>query len=252
MFLELENVTKRFDERVAVNSLSLKLEQGKLLCILGASGCGKTTTLNMIGGFLHPDSGRILLDGIDITNLPPESRPVATVFQSYGLFPHLNVLANVMYGLKRQHLGRAEARERALRYLKLVGLEGYEKSAVQDISGGQQQRVALARSLAVQPKLLLLDEPLSNLDAGLRTRMRRELKELQQTLGITMVFVTHDQEEALVLADKVAIMNEGRLLQYDSPKTVYQNPAEPFVADFLSVDAIEWRADGSIAKVIAR
>lgn len=252
MFLHLDTVTKRYGSHTAVDNLSLDLGEGELLCILGPSGCGKTTTLNMIGGFLAPTSGRILLDGADITDAPPEKRPVTTVFQSYGLFPHLNVMGNVAYGLRRQGVGRDEARVRAQRYLETVGLGGYEKAAVQDISGGQQQRVALARALAVQPKLLLLDEPLSNLDAGLRTRMRRELKELQRTLGIAMVFVTHDQEEALVLADRVAIMNEGHLLQCDEPRTVYRNPADPFVAKFLSVDTLEWRADGSVAKVIAR
>ena len=252
MFLQLENVTKRYGAHTAVEALNLEVDQGELLCILGASGCGKTTTLNMIGGFLAPSAGRILLDGADITALPPETRPVATVFQSYGLFPHLSVLGNVTYGLKRQHLKHAEVRERAQRYLAMVGLEGYERAAIQDISGGQQQRVALARALAVQPKLLLLDEPLSNLDAGLRTHMRRELKELQRTLGITMVFVTHDQEEALVLADRVAVMNEGRLVQCDTPHQVYRHPANEFVAKFLNVDLLEWREDGSVAKVIVR
>ena len=252
MFLQLENVTKRYSARIAVDDLNLEVDQGELLCILGASGCGKTTTLNMIGGFLAPSEGRILLDGVDITTAPPEARPVATVFQSYGLFPHLNVLGNVTYGLKRQRLSRAEVRERAQRYLAMVGLEGYDRAAIQDISGGQQQRVALARALAVQPKLLLLDEPLSNLDAGLRVRMRRELKELQRALGITMVFVTHDQEEALMLADRVAIMDKGHVVQCDSPRQVYRHPVNEFVANFLSVDAFEWREDGSVAKVISR
>ena len=248
MFLQLDGITKRYGDRIAVNDLSLG--QGELLCVLGASGCGKTTTLNLIGGFLAPDAGSIFLDGVDITSFPPEARPVATVFQSYGLFPHLTVLGNVAYGPKRQHLDRAETRERALRYLAMVGLEGYERAAIQDISGGQQQRVALARALAVQPKLLLLDEPLSNLDAGLRIRMRRELKELQRTLGITMVFVTHDQEEALVLADRVAVMDKGRVVQCGKAREVYRHPANGFVAKFLNVDTLEWREDGSVAKVI--
>lgn len=250
MFLELDCISKRFDGRAVVRDLTLALDAGELLCILGASGCGKTTTLNMIGGFLHPDEGRILLDGADITALEPEARPVATVFQSYGLFPHLTVARNVMYGLRRRGMRTAAAREKAQRYLGLVGLEGYEDARIYEISGGQQQRVALARALAVEPKVLLLDEPLSNLDAGLRTRMRTELKALQQSLGITMVFVTHDQEEALVLADRIAVMDEGRLVQCDTPRRLYEQPATPFVAEFLSVADTEWRADGTVLKVI--
>ena len=172
MYLELDRLSKQFDGKYAVHELSLGLEKGGLLCILGSSGCGKTTTLNMIGGFLSPDSGRVLLDGQDITALPPERRPVSTVFQSYGLFPHMSVLQNVTYGLKFRRYSRAEAREKGRRYLELVGLADRENARVGELSGGQQQRVALARALIVEPKLCLLDEPLSNLDAALRVRMR--------------------------------------------------------------------------------
>ena len=250
MYLELEHLDKRFGEKRVVRDLSLGLAQGELLCILGASGCGKTTTRNMIGGFLAPDGGRILLDGQDITPIPPEQRPVTTVFQSYGLFPHMTVLENVTYGLKFRKLTGQQIRERGMSYLELVGLADRAQSRIQALSGGQQQRVALARSLAVEPKLCLLDEPFSNLDAALRTKMRHELKRLQRELGITMVFVTHDQEEALILADRIAVMEEGALAQMDTPEELYRRPATPSVARFLGVDELEWRQDGTVWKAI--
>ena len=250
MFLELDHISKAFDGKTVVNDLSLSLEQGQLLCILGASGCGKTTTLNMIGGFLLPDAGRIILDGQDITALPPEERPVSTVFQSYGLFGHMTVLQNVAYGLKFRGYTRKDARAKAREYLELVGLQDFADAHIAEISGGQQQRVALARALIVEPKLCLLDEPFSNLDAALRTRMRVELKKLQKDLGITMVFVTHDQEEAIILSDLMAIMDGGRLVQCDSPHEVYRHPADEYVSAFLGLQDIEWGDDGNIRKVI--
>ena len=252
MYLELSHLKKSFGEKTVVEDLTLSLPQGELLCILGSSGCGKTTTLNMIGGFLAPDSGQILLDGEDITAIPPERRPVSTVFQSYGLFPHMTVLQNVVYGLKFQHIRRSEAREKGLRYLDMVGLADYAGAYIHEISGGQQQRVALARALIVEPKLCLLDEPFSNLDAALRVKMRQELKNLQRELGMTMVFVTHDQEEALILADRMAIMEKGRVLQYDAPLHIYHNPVSSFVADFLGLKDLEWREDGALLKIIRR
>ena len=185
-------------------------------------------------------------------DIPPERRPVTTVFQSYGLFPHMTVLQNVLYGLKFQRIRRSDAREKGLRYLDMVGLSDYAGAYIHEISGGQQQRVALARALIVEPKLCLLDEPFSNLDAALRTRMRQELKNLQRELGMTMVFVTHDQEEALILADRMAIMEKGRLIQYDSPLAIYHNPADRFVADFLGLEDLEWRQDGALLKIIRR
>lgn len=233
MYLEIENLSRAFDGKTVVSGLNLSMEQGEILCLLGASGCGKTTTLRMIGGFLKPDGGSIRLDGEDITELAPERRPVSTVFQSYALFPHMSVVQNVMYGLKFQGLKRREAKKKAGEYLETVGLADRAEAAVQKLSGGQQQRVALARAMAVNPKVLLLDEPLSNLDAKLRIRMRDELKALQKKLGITMIFVTHDQEEAMALADRIAIMERGRLVQTGTPKEVYQKPAGAFVMEFL-------------------
>ena len=252
MYLELEHLKKHYGDKAVVQDLSLTLEKGQLLCILGSSGCGKTTTLNMIGGFLTPDSGRILLDGQDITALPPERRPVSTVFQSYSLFPHMTVLENVVYGLKFRGVRRAQAREKGMRYLEMVGLAEYANAPIFEISGGQQQRVALARALIVEPKLCLLDEPFSNLDASLRFRMREELKKLQRDLGMTMVFVTHDQEEALHLADRIVIIEQGVLVQNDTPMEVYRHPATPFVADFLGMSSLLWTEDGTLMKIIKK
>ena len=250
MFLELNHLSKSFGGKNVVRDLSLGLDQGELLCILGPSGCGKTTTLNMVGGFLTQDGGSILLDGQDLTRLPPERRPVSTVFQSYGLFPHMTALQNVCYGLKFRSLSREEARRRGMSYLELVGLADRAQSRIHALSGGQQQRVALARSLAVEPKLCLLDEPFSNLDAALRTKMRHELKRLQKELGITMVFVTHDQEEALVLSDRIAVMEDGVLAQLAPPEELYRAPASPSVARFLGVEELVWREDGAVLKYI--
>ena len=187
----------------------------------------------MIGGFLEADSGKILIDGRDVTALPPEERPVSTVFQSYALFPHLTVLENVIYGLKFQGYSKKDAIQKGMEYLEIVGLKEYAKAKIHEISGGQQQRVALVRSLIVNPKVLLLDEPLSNLDAKLRIKMREEIKSIQKKFNMTMVFVTHDQEEALVLGDKIAIMNEGDLIQIGSPEEVYYNPSSLFSMNFL-------------------
>lgn len=252
MYLTLCELSKCFGGKTVVDKLSLSLDRGRLLCILGSSGCGKTTTLNMIGGFLTPDHGQILLDGQDITSTPPEQRPVTTVFQSYGLFPHMTVLQNVVYGLKFRAYPRQQAREKGLRYLELVGLSGYADARIYEISGGQQQRVALARALIVEPKLCLLDEPFSNLDAALRVKMREELKKLQRELDMTMIFVTHDQEEALILADKIAILDQGRLVQYDAPLEIYRHPATPFLAGFLGLKDLVWTQDGTLLKVIKR
>nr|WP_253197671.1 ABC transporter ATP-binding protein [Clostridium algidicarnis] len=213
--------------------MSLTIEKGEILCLLGPSGCGKTTTLKMIGGFLKPDFGSIIIEGEDITKLPPELRPVSTVFQSYALFPHLTVIENTIYGLKFKGYKRKEALKIGNEYLDLVGLLEYKTRKIHELSGGQQQRVALARSLIVNPKVLLLDEPLSNLDAKLRIRMREEIKEIQKKFNTTMVFVTHDQEEALNIADKIAVMNEGLLQQIGTPEEIYNTPKNNFVLNFI-------------------
>ncbi len=252
MYLELLNLKKNFGEKQVVQDLSLSLNKGELLCILGSSGCGKTTTLNMAGGFLSPDGGKILLDGEDITSLGPERRPVTTVFQSYGLFPHMTVLQNVVYGLKFRHIGRAQAKAKGMEYLDMVGLADYASAHIYEISGGQQQRVALARALIIEPKLCLLDEPFSNLDAALRVKMRGELKRLQKQLDMTMIFVTHDQEEAILLGDQMAIMEQGRLIQCDTPENIYKNPSCEFVRDFLSLDQLVWTEDGTLMKILKK
>lgn len=233
MFLELTHLSKAFGPQRAIDDLSLGVEKGEVLCLLGASGCGKTTTLRMVGGFLAPDTGRVLIDGQDVTGLSPEVRPTSTVFQSYALFPHLSVRENVAYGLRFAGVSRAEARERAQRMIEAVGLSEHADSGVQEISGGQRQRVALARSLVLGPKVLLLDEPFSNLDANLRVRMREEVRQIQREFGVTTVFVTHDRAEAMSFGDRLAIMREGRILQVATPREAYDRPADKYCAAFL-------------------
>lgn len=231
--LKLESLTKRFGETVAVSELSLEVREGEFLTLLGPSGCGKTTTLRMIAGFETPTEGRILLGERDVTRTPPQKRGFGMVFQNYALFPHLDVFENVAFGLKTRDVSRAEIATRVERALELVDLAGYGKRRVQELSGGQQQRVALARALAPEPPVLLLDEPLSNLDAALRERTRIELRALLEHVGITAIFVTHDQEEAFALSDRIAVMKDGRLQQLGTPEDLYETPANPFVASFL-------------------
>lgn len=233
MFLELTHLSKAFGPQRVIDDLSLGVEKGEVLCLLGASGCGKTTTLRMVGGFLAPDTGRVLIDGQDVTGLSPEVRPTSTVFQSYALFPHLSVRENVAYGLRFAGVSRAEARERTQRMIEAVGLSEHADSGVQEISGGQRQRVALARSLVLGPKVLLLDEPFSNLDANLRVRMREEVRQIQREFGVTTVFVTHDRAEAMSFGDRLAIMREGRILQVATPREAYDRPADEYCAAFL-------------------
>lgn len=235
MYLEIKNLSKTFADKKVVRNLNLNLEKGKILCLLGSSGCGKTTTLKMIGGFLKGDSGQIILDNEDITRLEPEVRPVSTVFQSYALFPHMSVIENVIYGLKFKGVSKKDAIKKACKYLEMIGMLEYKDARINEISGGQQQRVALVRSMILEPKLLLLDEPLSNLDAKLRIHMRDEIKSIQRKFGSTFIFVTHDQEEAMVLGDEIAIMDQGKIIQRGNAEEIYKNPVNDFVRNFLGV-----------------
>ena len=228
-----QNVRKTFGAFTAIPDLSLTIEPGTLVTLLGPSGCGKTTTLRMLAGLEHPTSGRILIGGSDVTMLPANERDVSMVFQSYALFPHMTSLDNVAYGLQSSGLSRREAREKAEEGLKLVGLAGMGHRLPAELSGGQQQRVAVARALVLEPQVLLLDEPLSNLDARLRRRVRTEIRDLQQRLGFTAVYVTHDQDEALAVSDRVVIMKDGDIAQVGSPRELYEAPASAFIADFM-------------------
>jgi spermidine/putrescine transport system ATP-binding protein len=229
----LEHVTKVFEGAPAVDDLNLEIYDGEFFSLLGPSGCGKTTTLRMLGGFEEPTSGRILLGGKDVTYQAPYHRDVNTVFQSYALFPHLNVYENVAFGLRRQRLGKTEIARRVGSLLEIVDLPHYEKRKASQLSGGQQQRVALARALVNEPTLLLLDEPMSALDAKLRRQMQIELKRIQTQVGITFLYVTHDQEEAMTMSDRLAVMRHGRIEGIGSPRDVYDSPSTEFVATFL-------------------
>jgi spermidine/putrescine ABC transporter ATP-binding subunit len=229
----VRGLSKRYGAFTAVENLDLDLYAGEFLTLLGPSGCGKTTTLNMLAGFITPDTGTIILGGKDVTNLPPNKRNSAMVFQQYALFPHMTVAENVGYGLKMRRVPVAERRRRAAEALATVGLEDRGGRFPKQLSGGQQQRVALARAIAVRPKVLLLDEPLSNLDLKLREQLRLELIHLQREVGITTVFVTHDQTEALVMSDRIAVMNAGKVEQLGTPEELYQRPANQFVANFI-------------------
>ncbi|MDR0344134.1 MAG: ABC transporter ATP-binding protein [Nocardiopsaceae bacterium] len=232
--VELVGLTKRFTE-VAVDGVDLDVASGEFFSLLGPSGCGKTTTLRLIAGFEQPTSGRILLDGADMSNIPPHRRNVNTVFQSYALFPFLSVSDNVAFGLRHRHLTKDEIRRLVGDALELVQLTGFGKRRPAMLSGGQQQRVALARALVLNPAVLLLDEPLGSLDAKLRRSLKMELKALQERVGITFLYVTHDQEEALTMSDRLAVMNSGRIAQIGVPREVYEEPADTYVADFLGV-----------------
>jgi spermidine/putrescine transport system ATP-binding protein len=232
--IELSGLTKRFSE-VAVDNIDLTVASGEFFSLLGPSGCGKTTTLRLIAGFEQPTSGRILLDGVDVSDVPPNRRDVNTVFQSYALFPFLSVWDNVAFGLRYQRpgLGKAEVAKRTGDALDLVQMSSFGKRRPGQLSGGQQQRVALARALVLKPAVLLLDEPLGALDAKLRRSLKVELKALQERVGITFLYVTHDQEEALTMSDRLAVMNGGRIVQTGTPREVYEEPADTYVADFL-------------------
>ena len=231
--LEIRDLHKRFDDADVLRGVSLTIETGEFVTLLGPSGCGKTTTLRIVAGLTAPDGGRVLLDGADITALPPEKRDVNTVFQSYALFPHMNVGRNISYGLRVRGVKKDERERRVREMLRLVALEGFEERMPSQLSGGQRQRIAIARALVLQPKLLLLDEPLGALDLKLRQQMQRELKDIQKRSGIAFLYVTHDQEEALNLSDRIAIMRDGLIEQIGAPEDIYERPQTRFAAEFI-------------------
>ena len=231
--LELKSLVKRFGDFTAVDGMDLQVAQGEMIALLGGSGCGKTTTLRMIAGFTEPTGGTILVDGEDVGKIPPYKRNIGIFFQNYALFPHMTVFENVAFGLKLQKCSKEETAHRVGEILSLVKLTGLDGRYPRELSGGQQQRVALARALVTRPSILLLDEPLSNLDAKLRVEMQVEIKRIQRELGITTIIVTHDHEEAVSLADRVIVMNQGRIQQIGTPQEIFDHPASPFVADFM-------------------
>jgi putative spermidine/putrescine transport system ATP-binding protein len=246
----LDHVTKRFGEVTALDDMSLSVRRGELMTLLGPSGCGKTTMLNLVAGFLAPDRGEIAIDGRRVTTLPTYRRDIGLMFQSYALFPHMNVAANVGYGLRMRRIGKPEIARRVTEALALVKLEGLEDRRPRQLSGGQQQRVALARALVIRPRVLLLDEPFSALDRNLRASMQVELKEIQRKLGVTTIFVTHDQSEALSLSDRIAVIAAGRIRQLGTPDEIYRRPVDRFVASFVGdgnvLRARLERADGAV------
>ncbi|MDR3475634.1 MAG: ABC transporter ATP-binding protein [Devosia sp.] len=231
--LELQQLSKQFSTTLAVDDVSLTVDDGELVCLLGPSGSGKSTVLRMIGGFESPTAGAVRIDGQDVTRVSPDKRPTGMVFQSHALWSHMNVFGNIAFGLKLRHLPKAEIGRRVEAVLELVGLGGYGKRQPNQLSGGQQQRVALARSLVLEPKILLLDEPFASLDQHLRERLREEVRDIQQRVGITTLFVTHGQDEALALADRIVVMRDGKVEQADKPDVVYRQPRTPFVAGFI-------------------
>jgi putrescine transport system ATP-binding protein len=241
-YVAIEGVTKRFGDFVAVNNVSLKIFKGEIFCLLGGSGCGKTTLLRMLAGFEAPTAGRILIDGQDMAGIPPYERPVNMMFQSYALFPHMTVEGNVAFGLEQEKLSRAEIQARVAEILQIVRMEEYARRKPHQLSGGQRQRVALARALVKRPKLLLLDEPLGALDRKLREHTQFELISIQERLGVTFVVVTHDQEEAMTLASRIGVMNRGEIVQIGTPRQIYEFPSSRFVADFIgSVNLFDGR-----------
>ncbi|WP_425539842.1 spermidine/putrescine ABC transporter ATP-binding protein [Microaceticoccus formicicus] len=231
--IQLNGVSKSFDEDKVLDNINLTVQKGEFMTLLGPSGCGKTTTLRIIGGFETPDEGSVIFDGKDITNVPPYERQLNTVFQKYALFPHLNVYDNIAFGLRIKKVNKSEIERRVKEILRLVNLSGFENRRIDRLSGGQQQRIAIARALVNEPNLLLLDEPLGALDLKLRKEMQHELKAIQQRVGITFIYVTHDQEEALTMSDTIVVMDHGRIQQIGSPVDIYNEPVNSFVADFI-------------------
>ena len=236
--IQFKNIVKNFDGQIVLKGINLDIYENEFVTLLGPSGCGKTTLLRILGGFLEPDEGTVIFDGEDITKVPPHKRELNTVFQKYALFPHMNVFDNIAFGLKIKKEPKDIIVQKVMRMLKLVGLEGYEKRGINEMSGGQQQRVAIARALVNEPKVLLLDEPLGALDAKLRKEMQKELKKIQKEVGITFIFVTHDQEEALTMSDKIVILRDGEIQQVGSPLDIYNEPVNRYVANFIGASNI--------------
>lgn len=263
MFLQVKNLTKKYNNIEAIKDISFSAEEKEIICILGPSGCGKTTILQSIGGFIKIDGGEIILDGKNIESLEPEERTTATVFQSYGLFPHKTVIENITYGLKFRKYNKKDALREGMNMLEVLNLKGYENKKVTELSGGEQQRVALGRALIVKPKLLLLDEPFSNLDTKLRITMREELLKIRDHFNITMLFVTHDQEDAFSIADRIILMNKGKIEQIDTARNIYLNPKTEYALRFIGAanidngfyvrpEAIKISPDGEEAVVIGK
>jgi len=249
--VEIKNVSKSYGDVLAVDNVSLDVREGELLGLLGPSGCGKTTLLRLMSGFLTPSGGEIYMGGKDVTDLPPERRPTSLVFQNYALFPHLSVFENIAFGLKVKKMPMKEIRREVQEMLEIVGLSGTENRSIRQLSGGQQQRIALARALVMKPQVLLLDEPLCNLDAKLRVETRMHIQRIQKALGITSIFVTHDQEEALSICDRIVVMNKGNVVQVGTPEEVYSKPNSRFAADFIGKSnilkgALETSDDGKV------
>ena len=253
-FIKIKNVSKNFEEVVAVDNINVDIARGEFFSLLGPSGCGKTTLLRILAGFEYPSSGSVFIDNLDVTDITPNLRPTNMVFQNYAIFPHINVKRNIEFGLRKEKLSKDELDKRVQDALKMVQLEGYEDRYSNQLSGGQRQRIALARALVKQPKVLLLDEPLGALDKKLREEMQLELRNLQRSIGITFIFVTHDQEEAMTMSDRVAVMNKGKILQISPPRDLYDNPKNLFVGDFIGqinfLDTQIVKIEGNNAKVL--
>ena len=253
-FIKIQNVSKNFEDVVAVDNINVDIARGEFFSLLGPSGCGKTTLLRILAGFEYPSSGSVFIDNLDVTDITPNLRPTNMVFQNYAIFPHINVKRNIEFGLRKEKLSKNELDERVQNALKMVQLEGYEDRFSNQLSGGQRQRIALARALVKQPKVLLLDEPLGALDKKLREEMQLELRNLQRSVGITFIFVTHDQEEAMTMSDRVAVMNKGKILQISPPRDLYDNPKNLFVGDFIGqinfLDTQIVKIEGNNAKVL--
>lgn len=250
MYIEVNNLKKSYGDNLVLDGVTFGMERGELLCILGESGCGKTTTLNAIGGLIDIDGGEIIIDGEDVTKYDASIRPTSTVFQSYGLFPNMTVLQNIVYGLKIKKINKKDREAEGRKFSNIVSLNGFEDVNVEDLSGGQKQRVALARALIVNPKVCLLDEPLSNLDFNLRVKMRKEIKDIQKRLNITMIFVTHDIEEAIAIADHLMVMHKGKIVAHGTPIEIFKNCDNTYVKDFLNISNYKIDEKNNFFKVL--